>query len=128
MSDNPQSFFNCILGGYRNLIISVSCGIAIYGFSRNFAKKKSREIMKKLSILIYMSAFFIILNTVLLLRRYLNLVSEEDKKKLPIYVNLDYWRIYEYIGWFLVLIVAGLIGLSLKDYGIALFKKMILSL
>lgn len=21
MSENPQSFFNCVLGGYRNLII-----------------------------------------------------------------------------------------------------------
>jgi len=122
MSDNPQSFFNCILGGYRNLIISISCGIAIYGFSRNFAKKESREIMKKLSLLIYISAFFIILNTVLLLRRYLNLVSDEDKKKLPIYINLDGWRIYEFIGWFLVLIVAGLIGLSSKDYVMGLFK------
>ena len=122
MSDNPQSFFNCILGGYRNLIISISCGVAIYGFSRNFAKKESREIMKKLSLLIYISAFFIILNTVLLLRRYLNLVSDEDKKKLPIYINLDGWRIYEFIGWFLVLIVAGLIGLSSKDYVMSLFN------
>ena len=122
MSDNPQSFFNCILGGYRNLIISISCGVAIYGFSRNFAKKESREIMKKLSILIYISAFFIILNTVLLLRRYLNLVSDEDKKKLPIYINLDGWRIYEFIGWFLVLIVAGLIILSSKDYVMSLFN------
>ena len=121
-SDNPQSFFNWILGGYRNLIISVSCGIAIYGFSRNFAKKKSRQNMKKLSILIYISAFLIILNTVLLLRRYLNLVSDEDKKKLPIYVNLDYWRVYEYIGWFLVFVVAGLIALSSKDYVKALFS------
>ena len=45
-----------------------------------------------------------------------------DKKKLPIYINLDSWRIYEFIGWFLVLIVAGLIGLSSKDYIIDLFK------
>ena len=122
MSDNPQRFFNCILGGDRNLIISISGGVAIYGFSRNFAKKESREIMKKLSLLIYISAFFIILNTVLLLRRYLNLVSDEDKKKLPIYINLDGWRIYEFIGWFLVLIVAGLIGLSSKDYVMSLFN------
>ena len=122
MSDNPQSFFNCILGGYRNLIISISCGVAIYGFSRNFAKRESREIMKKLSLLIYFSAFFIILNTVLLLRRYLNLVNEEDEKKLPIYINLNGWRIYEYIGWFLVFIVAGLIILSSNDYVKALFN------
>ena len=122
MSDNPQSFFNCILGGYRNLIISISCGVAIYGFSRNFAKKESREIMKKLSLLIYISAFFIIVNTVLLLRRYLNLVKDEDRDKLPIYINLDGWRIYEYIGWFLVLIVSGLIFLSSKDYVISLFN------
>ena len=122
MSDNPQSFFNCILGGYRNVVVSISCGMAIYGFSRNFSKKNSRDIMKKLSIFLYIFAFFFILNTVLLLRRYLNLVSDQDKKKLPIYIDLDAWRMYEFIGWFLFLIVVGLIGLSTKDYIIALFK------
>ena len=44
--DNPQSFFNCILGGYRNLIVTMSCGIAIYGFSRTFKNKHSRNTMK----------------------------------------------------------------------------------
>jgi hypothetical protein len=122
MSENPQSFFNCVLGGYRNLIISVSCGIATYGFSRTFPKKESRNIMKKLSLLIYISAFFIILNTVLLLRRYLNLINEEDKKKLPKYIDLNKWRIYEYIGWFLVLIVSGLIFISSKKYAMSLFN------
>ena len=47
-SDNPQSFFNCILGGYRNLIISVSCGIAIYGFSKILQKKKSKAKYEKI--------------------------------------------------------------------------------
>ena len=119
--DNPQSFFNCILGGYRNLIVTMSCGIAIYGFSRTFKNKHSRNTMKILSLLIYISAFAIMLNTVLLLQRYLNLVKHTNTKNLPIYVDLDEWKIYEYIGWFLLSIVTILIGLGSKEYLMDLF-------
>jgi hypothetical protein len=119
--DNPQSFFNCILGGYRNLIITMSCGVAIYGFSRTFKSKHSRKTMKFLSLLLYISAFAIMLNTVLLLQRYLNLVKQTNTKKLPIYVDLEAWKIYEYIGWFLLAIVSILIGLGSKEYLMALF-------
>lgn len=61
------------------------------------------------------------LNTVLLLQRYLNLVKHTNTKKLPIYVDLDAWKIYEYIGWFLLSIVTILIGLGSKEYLMDLF-------
>jgi len=123
MSDNPQSFFNGILGAYRNLIVSVSAGVAIYGFSRSFPKKQSRDTMKKLSLLVYISALFIILNTVLLLRKYLNSMTDEEIQKLPKYIDLKKWRIYEYIGWFLVFIVVVVVFLSSKEYVIKIFNK-----
>jgi len=119
--DNPQSFFNCILGGYRNLIVTMSCGVAIYGFSRTFKSKNSRKTMKLLSLLIYISAFAIMLNTVLLLQRYLNLVKQTNTTKLPLYIDLQAWKIYEYIGWFLIAIVTILIALGSKQYLMALF-------
>jgi hypothetical protein len=72
--------------------------------------------MKILSLLIYIAAFAIMLNTVLLLQRYLNLVKQTNTKKLPIYIDLDAWKRYEYIGWFLLLIVTILIGLGSKEY------------
>jgi hypothetical protein len=116
VDNNPQSFFNCILGGYRNLIITISCGVAIYGFSRTFKNKQSRNTMKMLSLLIYIAAFAIMLNTVLLLQRYLNLVKQTNTKNLPIYIDLDAWKRYEYIGWFLLSIVTILIALGSKEY------------
>ena len=119
--DNPQSFFNCILGGYRNLIVTMSCGVAIYGLSRTFKSKNSRKTMKLLSLLIYISAFAIMLNTVLLLQRYLNLVKQTNTTKLPLYIDLQAWKIYEYIGWFLIAIVTILIALGSKQYLMALF-------
>ena len=66
-ANNPQSFMNGYLSGMRNSIITVSLGIAIYGFSRSFKKKTSRKTMKRVSILIYLFSFMIILNTSLLL-------------------------------------------------------------
>ena len=72
--------------------------------------------MKILSLLIYIAAFAIMLNTVLLLQRYLNLVKQTNTKKLPIYIDLDAWKRYEYIGWFLLSIVTILIALGSKEY------------
>ena len=56
-TNNPQSFMNGYLSGMRNSIITVSLGIAIYGFSRSFKKKSSRKTMKRLSVLMYLFSF-----------------------------------------------------------------------
>jgi len=115
-NENPQSFFNGYLSAMRNSIISVSLGVAIYGFSRSFAKQRSKDIMKKVSIVLYLFSLMLILNTVILLRNYLNSVNKDDIEKLPKYVDLSKWRLYEYIGWFLSVIVTIIILLSSSKY------------
>ena len=92
VSNNPQSFMNGYLSAMRNSIITASLGVAIYGFSRSFKKKRSRNIMKRVSILVYFFSFIIIINSSLLLRNYLSSVSEEDKKEFPAYIDLKKWK------------------------------------
>ena len=53
-SNNPQSFMNGFLSGMRNSIITISLGIAIYGFSRNFKKKSSQKIRRQNTPLPYL--------------------------------------------------------------------------
>jgi ABC-type Fe3+ transport system permease subunit len=120
-ADNPQSFINGYLSGMRNAIITVSLGVAIYGFSRSFKKKSSRSLMKKLSILVYFFSFFILVNSNLILRKYLNSLTHQEKSKMPKYVNLNSWKNYEYLGWgfsFITFIVIymGLIGYIRKIF------------
>ena len=38
---NPQAFMNGYLSGLRNGIITLSLGVAIFGFSRTFEKQSS---------------------------------------------------------------------------------------
>tara|TARA_B100000073_G_scaffold20854_1_gene16542 strand:+ start:342 stop:734 length:393 start_codon:yes stop_codon:yes gene_type:complete len=115
VANNPQSFFNGYLSAMRNSIITSSLGIAIYGFSRSFKKKASKKIMKRLSILVYIFSFIIMLNTVLLLRKYLNDLSKKEIKEFPKYIDLKKWRNYEYLGWFFIIIVLLIIILGSMD-------------
>ncbi len=115
VTKRPQSFMNGYLSAMRNSIITTSLGVAIYGFSRSFKKKSSRNIMKRLSVLVYFFSFTIIINSSSLLRNYLNSITDEDKKEFPKYIDIKKWRYYEYLGWFFsiivfVIILLGLIG------------------
>jgi hypothetical protein len=121
-TNNPQSFMNGYLSAMRNGIITTSLGVAIYGFSRSFKKKRSRNIMKRLSILVYFFSFIIIINSCLLLRNYLSSVPEEDKKAFPAYIDLKKWKYYEYLGWFFSIIVFVIISLGLSGDVIELIK------
>ena len=105
VANNPQSFINGYLSAMRNSIITVSLGVAIYGFSRSFKKIDSRKIMKNLSVLVYIFSFLIILNRNLFLRQYLKTITEEEKNEMPNYIDLHIWKRYEYLGWFLNVIV-----------------------
>jgi len=122
VANNPQSFMNGYLSAMRNSIITTSLGVAIYGFSRSFKKKRSRNIMKRLSVLVYFFSFIIIINSSLLLRSYLSSVPEEDKKAFPAYIDLKKWKYYEYLGWFFSIIVFLIISLGLSSDVIELFK------
>lgn len=124
-SNNPQSFMNGYLSGMRNSIITVSLGIAIYGFSRSFKKKSSRKTMKRLSVLMYLFSFMIILNTTLLLRNYLLLLTEKEKNEMPKYINLNQWKRYEYLGWLFTIITFLFISLGLSGDIMYIFNLLI---
>lgn len=124
IANNPQSFMNGYLSAMRNSIITVSLGVAIYGFSRSFKKIDSRKIMKNLSVLVYIFSFLIILNSNLLLRQYLKTITAEEKNEMPNYIDLHIWKRYEYLGWFLNVIVFVIIFLGLKENIMRLFKFM----
>ena len=55
------------------------------------------------------------LNTVLLLRKFLRVVSKEDVKEFPKYIDLQKWKNYEYLGWFFTIIVFLIITLGLSE-------------
>jgi len=106
---------NGYLSAMRNSIITMSLGVAIYGFSRSFEKEYSRNIMKRLSLFPYFFSFLIMINTTLLFRKYLISLTEEEKQKMPKYIDLKLWKRYEYLGWFFTVIIFLIITLGLSE-------------
>jgi hypothetical protein len=128
MTVNPQAFMSSYLSGMRNSIITLSLGVAIYGFSRSFKKQTSRDIMKLVSTITYIFSVAIIINTTLSLKHYLDVIDDKDIERLPKFVALKYWKNYEYLGWLLTGIGSIILLLSLKGYvkmAAYYFKKML---
>ena len=113
---NPQVFMNGYLSGLRNGIITLSLGVAIFGFSRTFDKQSSRDAARIVSVLSYLVSLSMSVITTLQLREYLNKITLDDKKSMPKYINLDLWEKYEYVGWLIVSMGVIMAFLGLKKY------------
>ena len=122
MSINPQAFMNGYLSGLRNGIITLSLGVAVYGFSRTFKRQNSKDIAKVVSIISYMVSLSISTLTTLQMRQYLNIVTEDEKRKMPKWINLKSWKKYEYIGWMLVSMGVLMLGLSVRKFAKRIFR------
>ena len=113
---NPQVFMNGYLSGLRNGIITLSLGVAIFGFSRTFDKQSSRDAARIVSVLSYLVSLSMSVITTLQLREYLNKETLDDNNSMPKYINLDLWEKYEYVGWLIVSMGVIMAFLGLKKY------------
>jgi hypothetical protein len=97
----PQTFLGSYMSTVRNSIITVSLGIGVYGYSKNF-KKTSRLTMKILSVLIYLFSIGLIFNANLLLKQYLDHFPNDKLEYTPSYFNYTVWRRFEILAWYLL--------------------------
>ena len=69
--------------------------------------------MKIISLFIYIYAFcFGILSTTMLRRYIRKIYKAYIKKRLPDYVDIDFWKIYEILGYTFCILIIILFGLS----------------
>jgi len=85
----------------RNSIITLSLGIGVYSFSRNF-KNNSKITMKMLSVLIYLFSVGLLFNVNLLLKQYLDNFPNDKLKYTPSYFDYAVWRRFEMLSWYLL--------------------------
>lgn len=107
---------NTYLSAMRNTIITLTLGIGIFGFSKTFKNKKSELVMRTLSLVMYLYSLALCVNSNLMFRKYLESLSEEQIKEFPPYINLEYWRVYEVLGWIFSAILILLICLASKRF------------
>ena len=87
-----------------------------YLFSRSFKKQEARDTMKIVSVLSYLLSLSISLLTTMQMREYLKQLTQEEVNQMPKFINLDYWKLNEYVGWLLVAMAVIMTFLGLKKY------------
>ena len=85
--ENPQRFMNGYHSASRNVFLVSSVAIALYGFSGTFKLDKSVNIIKTLSLFIFLCAFFQGINTIYSLYKYIEYIKTD--KNIQGYLNLN---------------------------------------
>ena len=107
-ANNPQSVYNGYASLFRNVYLTSSIGVAVYGYSNSFKIDSSIFYVKLLSILIFLFSIGIGINGNISFYNYIKKL-EKDKENLPNYIDLNSWMRYVYFNIvyliFLVIII-----------------------
>jgi hypothetical protein len=95
-ANNPQTFMNSFHSASRNVFLTSSIGVAMYGFANTFKMGVSVNIIKIISIMVFVFSFVLGVNTLMGFKRYYDIL-EKNKANLPNYVDLEIWRNYMYL-------------------------------
>jgi hypothetical protein len=107
-ANNPQSVINGFYSSSRNVFLTLSIGVAMYGFSNSFNLGISKNIIKDISLLIFLFSLCLGINNVVLFNNYIKGLEKEqlEGEELPLYLDLNGWKRYLYIKiYFLVLLI-----------------------
>jgi hypothetical protein len=112
-SNNPQSVYNGMLSGYRNMFLSSTVAIALIGFSEKFKNPKFKFTIS------------IIGGIVLFLSLYISLLIANDfkfyldtfDKLFPDHIPVEQWRMHFYTGYIYgaILLILGF-GFFMKKF------------
>ena len=107
-ANNPQSVINGFYSSSRNVFLTLSIGIAMYGFSNSFNLGVSKNVIKDISLLIFLFSLCLGINNVVLFNNYIKGLEKEqlEGEELPLYLDLNGWKRYLYIKiYFLMLLI-----------------------
>ena len=112
-SDNPQSVINGWYSASRNVFLTVSVAVAMYGFSDSFKIKYSTHIVKDISLLIFIFSFMLGINNIVFFNNYIKKMEKQDN--LPLYVDIDSWKRHLYIKmYFMILLLIIIIAILIR--------------
>ena len=103
---NTQAYYNGYVSACRNIFLTSSVGIAMFGYSHTFKISTSTTLVMVASKAIFLFAFLYGLITVIGLNRYIKSIEESNEKQ-PETVQLDIWRrnMYLVCGYLLIILV-----------------------
>ena len=124
-ANNPQTFMNGFYSSSRNVFLTVSIAIAMYGFSSTFKLGVSVNVIKDMSFLIVIFSFMLGVNNIHIFYNYIKALEKErdNGDVLPLYVNLKLWRRYLYIKiYFMIILIILIIASSRRLFNRRFFN------
>ena len=124
-ANNPQTFMNGFYSSSRNVFLTVSIAVAMYGFSSTFKLGVSVGVIKDMSLLIFIFSFMLGVNNIHIFYNYIKALEKErdNGEVLPIYVNLKLWRRYLYIKiYFMIILIILIIASSRRLFNRRFFN------
>lgn len=119
---NPQAVVNGFFSGSRNIFLTTTVGVAMYGFSSTFKLETSDSFVKIMSILVFIVAFTYGLNIVIYFHKFIKMVEQnKNSKDIQDYIDINYMKNALYITGFFVLILLVVIILTI----IRLYNRII---
>ena len=94
-ANNPQAYFNGFISVSRNVFLTSSIAVALYGYSNSFKIGSSVNIVKLFSISIILFAMLYAINGIIGMTNYIRIL--EKSEGVPNYVQLNIWRNYVYL-------------------------------
>ena len=124
-ANNPQTFMNGFYSSSRNVFLTVSIAIAMYGFSGSFKLGVSVDMIKDISLLIFIFSLMLGINNIHIFYNYIKALEKErdNGDVLPLYVDLKLWRRYLYIKiYFMILLIILIIASSRRLFNRRFFS------
>lgn len=118
-ANNPQAVINGFYSSSRNVFLTLSIGVAMYGFSNSFNLGVSKNVIKDISLLIFLFSLCLGINNVVLFNNYIKGLEKEQLmgEELPLYLDLNGWKRQLYIKiYFLVLLIFIIIAAFVRLY------------
>lgn len=106
-SNNPQSVYNGMMSGQRNMFLSSSVAVAIIGFSNTFKDKNMMWITKLIGVCIFILSIVIGIHVAQDFSFYLQSMKDDIPKHIP-YDNWSKWPYISYVYSIFLVVIATL--------------------
>ena len=114
-ANNPQAYYNGFISACRNVFLTSSVGIALFGYSNTFKITSSINMVRLGSSCIFIFSILYGINSIVGMNRYIQAL-EKSNEPLPDYVQLDVWRNFMYLVGIYILFLAVLVCIALRRF------------
>ena len=101
---NPIAYYSGFISASRNIYLTSTVGIALFGYSAGFKINSSVDLVKFASMGILLFAILYGINTTYGMYKFVKLV-EKNNQEVPEYFQLNLWNNYIYLNSYYIIIL-----------------------